>query len=90
MKIILANQSMIDELSHMLKKKMNRVGTALSLQKNQSLYHLLASIPYDSSPNASDDSAHNAAKTDKTADKMMMIKRLFIIHTILLGQPIPH
>lgn len=35
--------------------------------QKQSAYHLLASIPYDSSPNASDDSAHNAAKTDKTA-----------------------
>lgn len=35
--------------------------------KEQSLYHLLASIPYDSSPSTSDDSAHNAAKSDKRA-----------------------
>lgn len=66
---------------------MKRVGMAW---QKQSPYHLLASIPYDSSPNSSDDSAHNAAKTDKTAYIMMMtmIKCLFIIHTILLDQPI--
>lgn len=66
MKIILANQSMIDELSHMLKNEQSRHGNALpkkkTTTKKQSLYHLLASIPYDSSPNAIDDSAHNAAK----------------------------
>lgn len=48
-------------------------------EEKQSLYHLLASIPYDSSPNASDDRAHDAAKTDKTAYIIMMmtIKCLF-------------
>lgn len=80
MKIILANQSMTDELSHMLKNEQSRHGMSLQ-KKKQSLYHLLASIPSDSSPNASDDSAHNAAKTDKTTAYimmiMMMIKCLF-------------
>lgn len=48
-------------------------------EEKQSLYHLLASIPYDSFPNACDDSAHDAAKTDKTAYIIMMmtIKCLF-------------
>lgn len=88
MKIILANQNMMDELSHM-KNEQSRHG--MSLLKKKSLYHLLASIPYDSSPNASDDSEYKAAKTDKTAYIMkMLIKCLLIIHTILLDQPITH
>lgn len=92
MKTILANQSMIDELSHMIKDEQSRHGMSLQKKtKEQSLYHLLASIPYDSSPNANDHRAHNAAKTRKTAYIMvMMIKCLLIIHTILLDQPITH
>lgn len=88
MKIILANQSMMDELSHMLKNEQSKHG--MHLPKKQSSYCLLASIPYDSSPYASDDSSHNAAKTFKTAYIMTMIKCLFIIHTILLDQPITY
>lgn len=83
-------------LSHMLKNEQS--GHDVSLQNKtthphppkKSLYYLLASIPYDSSPNANDDSAHNVAKTDKMAYIIMMIKCLLIIHPMLLDQPITH
>lgn len=70
MKIILANQGMIDELSYILKNEQN----------NHSMYLLLASIPYERPSNATDDTAHNAATTDETAYISRMIKMSFLIH----------
>lgn len=63
---------MIDELSHMLKNEQSRHAMPL-LKKKKKLtkktvpLSSVASIPYDSSLSTSDDSAHNAAKTDKRA-----------------------
>lgn len=85
MKAILANQSMINELSDMLKNR-SRHGASLLKQNSPFilcwLQFLMTALPKLVM-------THYAAKTDKTAYIIMMmrIKCLLIIHTILLDQP---